>query len=289
VRVSPVTTSDGSFLRSVRETLADADSAFLCVAFAHQRGLGLIENELGALQSRQVPVRLLVTTTFQFAMPEVLNSALHLGVEVKTLNPAGGQSFHPKLYLGEHGAKSRVVVGSANLTAGLATNLEAGVLLEGTRRDHSIAELSRWAEALWRDPRATSVAQALAAAEPADEPIRPELYEVLQAERMRDPVFLTLGPTHARNVVAEITPHEVLITTARSRTKTGGPQSVPAWMLNLAWDFLVTHGALSNKQLLEDLRVHRSSAVCALLARVPGVAVDVRARVTLRMLGGSSR
>lgn len=41
-------------------------------------------------------------------------------------------------------------------------------------------------------------------------------------------------------------------------------------MLNLAWDALRANGRLSNTELLE-MRVHRSSFVCALLARLPGV------------------
>lgn len=41
----------------------------------------------------------------------------------------------------------------------------------------------------------------------------------------------------------------------------------------LAWDDLVEHGVLSNGYLLADdgLNVTRSSFVCALLARLPGV------------------
>jgi hypothetical protein len=42
-------------------------------------------------------------------------------------------------------------------------------------------------------------------------------------------------------------------------------------MFNLAWDRLRTHGRLTNVELLDDLRVHRSSAVCAILARLPPV------------------
>ena len=40
---------------------------------------------------------------------------------------------------------------------------------------------------------------------------------------------------------------------------------------NLAWDELRSRGTLSNRTLLGDLRVHRSSAVCAILARLPQV------------------
>lgn len=52
---------------------------------------------------------------------------------------------------------------------------------------------------------------------------------------------------------------------------TGGAEPIPAWMFNLAWERLQTHGELTNGELLNELRVHRSSAVCAILARLPGV------------------
>lgn len=44
-------------------------------------------------------------------------------------------------------------------------------------------------------------------------------------------------------------------------------------MIQLAWEFVRTHGALTNKFLLanDGLNVKRSSFVCALLARLPGL------------------
>jgi hypothetical protein len=69
----------------------------------------------------------------------------------------------------------------------------------------------------------------------------------------------------------ELTPVEAHVETERSTSRTGGAEPIPAWMFNLAWDRLRTFGQLTNRQLLDDLRVHRSSAVCAMLARVPGL------------------
>jgi hypothetical protein len=45
---------------------------------------------------------------------------------------------------------------------------------------------------------------------------------------------------------------------------------------------LRTHGTLSNVVLLNDLRVHRSSAVCAILARLPGVERVAGKEIVLR-------
>ncbi|WP_049778423.1 hypothetical protein [Anaeromyxobacter sp. K] len=160
-------------------------------------------------------------------------------------------------------------MGSANLTGGLATNLEAAVSLRGVREDVPLARAWDWAEALWSDDRVNR--WTLQAAERVEEPFEPDLYRALRVEVQRSPVFLTLGPRPRKNRVVELTPVEVHVETERSRTRTGGAEPIPAWMLNLAWDRLRTHGTLSNSVLLKDLRVHRSSAVCAILARLPQV------------------
>ncbi len=52
-------------------------------------------------------------------------------------------------------------------------------------------------------------------------------------------------------------------------------------MIGLAWDTLRAHGTLTNRYLLDGLHVHRSSFVCALLARLPGVRRRPGAAITL--------
>jgi hypothetical protein len=46
-------------------------------------------------------------------------------------------------------------------------------------------------------------------------------------------------------------------------------------MIQIAWEWLVAHGSLTNRHLLskDGLNVKRSSFVCALLGRLPGVEV----------------
>ena len=56
-----------------------------------------------------------------------------------------------------------------------------------------------------------------------------------------------------------------------SKGRNGGAEPIPAWMFNLAWDRLRSFGSLSNKELCDDMRVHRSAGVLAILARIPGV------------------
>lgn len=84
-----------------------------------------------------------------------------------------------------------------------------------------------------------------------------------------NPVFLTLRQSKP-NLVREVTPSALYLETERSRARREGPEPVPAWMLNLAWEVLRRQGQLTNKELLNELRVHRSSAVLAIMARLPG-------------------
>jgi HKD family nuclease len=269
VEVSTVTTSDRSLLHAVRGLLSDADQAFLCVAFVQERGIHLLERELDALQRRKARSRLLVTTTFQTTTPSALALARRLGLEVRVLNPGSGRTFHPKLYLGSNAAGATAVIGSANLTGGLATNFEAAVALRGARDEAPLARAWKWAEELWVDDRVAPWTPVVAEAE--EEPFEPDLYRALASEVERNPVFMTLGRSPRSNRVVELTPLEVQVETERSRERVRGAESIPAWMFNLAWQRLRTHGTLSNAVLLNDLRVHRSSAVCAMLARLPHV------------------
>jgi hypothetical protein len=268
VDVVTVTTSDRSLLQAVRATLDGADRAFLCVAFVQEKGLHLLAKELEDLRRRRVPSRLLVTTTFETTTGSALAMASGLGLDVRVLNPGSGKTFHPKLYLSESGSGASAVIGSANLTGGLATNLEAAVVLRGRRDDIPIGSAWSWAEALWEDPR-VQLWQSRTG-EAREEAFEPDLYRALRAEVRRDPLFKTLSQGRPNRIV-ELTPVEALVETGRSLQRTGGAESIPAWMFNLAWDRLRSLGELTNRQVLDDLRVHRSSAVCAILARVPGV------------------
>jgi len=282
--VTTVTTTDRSLLHAVRGTLDAADEAFLCVAFVQERGIHLIERELEVLRDRRARTRLLVTTTFATTSEPALGLAQRLGLEVRTLNPGSGSTFHPKLYLGRSRRRARAVIGSANLTGGLATNLEAAVALEGSPEDGPIAHAWRWVESLWSDRRVASWQPGVAAETPG-ETLAPELLAAIRREWKRDPVFGTLGAKPAPNLVTDVSESAVYVETERSRTRTGGAHEIPAWMFNLAWDHLRTHGELSNRTLLDELRVHRSSAVCAILARVPGVRVRRGRAITLEWEG----
>lgn len=275
--VALVTTADGGLLRSVRETIGSADEGLLCVAFASEQGVHLVSRELRGLGSRG---RLLVTTSFATTSPVALNMALDLGTAVRVLNPGAGSTYHPKVYLGRGGQRSASVIGSANLTGGLASNVEAAMVVRGGAHDRPLADAWDWAETLWADRRTAPWVRREAT--PRELPVfDPALHALLEREVDRDPVFMTLGRQPRKNVVADLVPTGAYVRTARSDERGSGGEFVPAWMFNLAWDYLRANGTLTNRFLLDDLNVKRSSAVCAILGRLPPVRVADGGAVTL--------
>jgi len=271
MRTEFVSTHDGSLLRAVRNTLVGAERVLMCTAFVKEAGLHLIARELESLRSRRRQVRLLVTTTWKSTTTAALERARALNVEVAVYNRTSG-TFHPKVFLGiGHRGRCRAVIGSANLTSGLSANVEAGLAMEGTLRDQPLRSAWEWAEIQWGEPIVEYWHPSGVATVPAMEDLEPELQVAIEAARLADPVFYTLGPRPRRNLVTQVRPDGVYVETEKSRARHGGAERVDAWMFNLAWKRLVTHRRLSNTTLLNELRVMRSSAICAVLARLPGV------------------
>lgn len=101
-----------------------------------------------------------------------------------------------------------------------------------------------------------------------------ELFDLLRTHVVAGSVVQTLGNGHP-NWITAVMREGILVETERSRAQATGPQLVPAWMIQSAWDYLNTHGSLTHKYLLagDGLNVKRSAAVCAILARLPGIEV----------------
>lgn len=263
--------------------LDGATSVTISVAFVQSRGVHLIEKELRSLHQRGIRSRMLVTTTFSTTNEAALTLAHNLGAKIRVLNP-NGSTFHPKVFLAESDRGMQAVVGSANLTGGLASNIEIGVWMDDEDGSESMERLKQITDKLWNDPRAQAwqpSSQAIA----GEERFSDDLLQEIIAVKNFDPVVLTLGPSPKENRLIEITPTEVLVETERSRQHSGSPSPIPAWMFNLAWDYLRVHGSLTNRFLLNELRVHRSSAICAILARFPMVDVMPTKVVTLQWRG----
>lgn len=276
MHVDAITSPGSALVTALRAVLAEADDALLCVAFAQARGVHLIAREVAEL-SRRGRARVLVTTTLGATSDVALAALRDAGAAVRVLNP-GGSTYHPKVYLGRNGSRVSAVLGSANLTSGLVANVEAATILRGTANEHPIAALWSWGETLWADPRGAPWS-----AEPIerDEEIEPELLLALSAVASAKPVVYTLGAAPRPNRIADVNASGVWVETDRSLERESGAQVVSPRMLNLAWDVLRARGKLTNREMLDELRIHRSSFVCAILAELPGVTVTSKRPIEL--------
>jgi HKD family nuclease len=270
----------GGLLQAVRATVDTADEALLCVAFANEAGVNLLAPALERAGRR---MRLLSTTAFGGTTAAALDRAAALGADVRVLNLPRG-TYHPKLYLVWHGDDARALVGSANLTSGLLRNAEVAVVLSGRADAAALAQLREVAEGWWTHPAALPWTPEIPAA--AGDVFAPDLWGQLEASLasgMTVPTVVERKP----NRIVQLILSGVWIETTRSRDRGRGAELVPAWMLNIAWDYLAANGQLTNRYLLagDGLNVKRSSAVCALLAQLPSVEVTGLRPIELTLTG----
>jgi hypothetical protein len=262
-------------LLAVRRVLAGANEALLGVAFVERRGVNLVARQLRAVRR----TRLIAITVFGSTTEQGLSGASKLGVHVRVLNRRGG-TFHPKVYLGRHGDQLRPPSGTSSTFATRPPVRFAVAVLAGPARDPQLRGLWELAESWWADPAA--VAWTAQGAPAVREVLEPTLLAAIQAAVATDPVVWTLGDPQ-RNLVHEVTEDGVWVETDKSVRKGNPPQRVDAWMIQIAWEWLLAHGWLTYRWLLADdgLNVKRSSFVCALLARLPGVRVQSRRPIKL--------
>jgi HKD family nuclease len=257
---------NGGLLKGIRSVFDDATESILCVAFINRAGVALIENEL---QKLGPSARVLLTSVFGSTTQPALHTLQRLGCRVKILNLSGG-TYHPKLYLAGARRFSTAAIGSANLTSGLIKNVEVMSRFRGDPDWKPIRESATIAEDLWNHPSALPSRDVVA--ESKDEVFSPELESLIRRTFHLGQTIKTISQGQS-NRIMEILPSGILIETGRTESRGTGPQLVDAWMIELAWDSLKSCGELSNTTLLNELKVHRSSAVCALLAHLEGVCV----------------
>jgi HKD family nuclease len=257
---------NGGLLKGMRSVFDDATESILCVAFINRAGVALIENEL---QKLGPSARVLLTSVFGSTTQPALHTLQRLGCRVKILNLSGG-TYHPKLYLARAPRFSTAAIGSANLTSGLIKNVEVMSRFRGDPDWKPIWESATIAEDLWNHSGALPSMEAVA--ESKEEVFSPDLESLIRRTFHLGQTVKTISQGQA-NRIMEILPTGILMETERTESRGTGPQLVDAWMIELAWDSLKSCGELSNTTLLNELKIHRSSAVCALLAHFEGVRV----------------
>ena len=267
-----------SALDAVRRVLDGADEALLGVAFVQQRGVNLIEPQLAELRD----CRLVCTTAFGSTTSTGLQGAQAQGLAVRVLNPRQG-TFHPKLYLSRQRDLARCHrLGEPDRWPDLQRRV-GGRAQRHRRRTRAAPTVGARRVLVARQhgrrlvaddgPGRARGARRRAAAD--------------DARRRRRPADIPTISDGRPNWIEEVTPDGVWVETERSRQLGRPAQLVPAWMIQIAWEYLASHGTLTNRYLLADdgLNVKRSSFVCALLATLPDVTVTSRRPIELRLPG----
>jgi HKD family nuclease len=109
--------------------VAGLERIIIGVAFANERGVELLADEIEPVGDK---VTALVGIRNAITSRQGLTRLLELGVTLFVVD-TGRRTllFHPKLYFARGTTEARLVVGSANLTAGgLNNNIEAGVAID---------------------------------------------------------------------------------------------------------------------------------------------------------------
>jgi hypothetical protein len=259
----------------VQAVLREADEALLAVAFIDTKGLHLLEREMRTVRR----LRILATSKFDRQRNRTdiaFARAVGIGGTARLLNPTGGTTFHPKMYLARRARAITGVIGSANLTFGLAGNFETGVIVTGSEARDA------WtlAEQLWDDPEAVPWRPAA--------PVDPDeldagLYELLARHVHPGMTIQTLGSGGEPNKILAFSRMGATVATRKSP----GGQQVEARMIQIGYDALVTSPKkrLTNPHLLKTLRVHRSSFVLALLTQLPMVRQLQGRPITVELVG----
>ncbi len=266
---------DGSLLNEMRGVFEGSQSALLCVAFINRMGVALLENELSKIGHAG---RILLTTVFGDTTKPALQALQKYGFKIKILNLSSG-TYHPKIYITDSNIFKTAAIGSANLTSGLIKNVEAMTVLRGSASWQPINDITNLAEDLWLHDSAVSFQDFLSDAK--DEILSEDLLLKFKNSIPLGSEILTIARSQPNKVI-DINPAGILIQTKRSVAKKTGPQLVDAWMLQLAWDYIKTSGQLSNTMLCNELHVHRSAAVCAILAQLSEIEVTSTFPVILR-------
>ncbi len=151
---------------TVRDALAEActgaELARVAVAFVKGSGLKAAP-ALEQLTLRGVEVRMIAGVDFQLTDLSAIErfdrppSAARIYLSAQQEDRA---AFHPKVYLLESAHEAVAIVGSSNLTGGgLADNLEANILLRGSRDNPVITRVRDYHEKLWTSDFALPVTE----------------------------------------------------------------------------------------------------------------------------------
>ncbi|MCC8471513.1 phospholipase D-like domain-containing protein [Xanthomonas phaseoli] len=144
--------SESNHLDGISEVfdLDGIKSGIVSVAFIRASGVLNIKNILAG-SSEKITIYAGIRNGITSA--QAIKALLDIGVKVFLVDTGSAHKiFHPKLYFARNLARSRLLVGSANLTSGgLSGNIEASLVVEQDHADKTQLELSNSVETLFSD------------------------------------------------------------------------------------------------------------------------------------------
>jgi integrase/HKD family nuclease len=264
-------------LDAVRSLITSSDQVFAAVAYIKRTGVELLRKELGALKAREGTLEVLTTFDFGTTDPAALDRLTDLGASVRIFR---GQTYHPKVYLGARGSQRQALLGSANLTGGgLLRNVEAGVMLTEAAAVPIHQAAHSHLHTLWSQSAVYQYGTILTRKPPVQYVASPtgsrfaQVWQQLAIRCVSAPTVQTASGQP--NTLFRFEPDRGIRVGTR-QSPTG--KWVEKWMVEVVVIWLEAHTTLrlNTKKgsgitdCTRDLRVHRSSAVFAMLGALPG-------------------
>ena len=153
-----------AFLHAIRRELTRCVRASIAVAFSMRSGVDLLEGAVRSAVARGAALRLVTTDYLGVTEPEALSRLLvALGGDRVRLYQTNAIAFHPKAWIFEHpDGSARAFVGSSNLSrSALLTGIEWNWMALDVDLTNGLTELLAEFEALYFDPRAVPLSDAL--------------------------------------------------------------------------------------------------------------------------------
>lgn len=143
-------------ISSIEQEMLRCDEFFISVAFITLGGITPLLQTLKALEERGIKGKILTTDYLTFNDPAALDKLSQLkNIELKMFCTGGDKDgFHTKGYIFRDEEIYRIIVGSANMTAGaMKVNREWNTKLVGYKTGAVVGDILQEFESLWHDER----------------------------------------------------------------------------------------------------------------------------------------
>lgn len=124
----------------INQLLKNCSEFYFSVAFINKSGLAVLKEALLYLKDKNIPGKIVTSTYLNFNDPYTFEELLHFkNIEVR-IYPNDG--FHPKGYIFKQNDRSKIIIGSSNLTqSALLSNLEWNIILSSKNNGQIVQQI----------------------------------------------------------------------------------------------------------------------------------------------------